>query len=126
MPEAAALRSPRIQDIAWGVTEVEGIGRGKDVKLWPGGGREWDWSETGTRHVPGILPADVQELIDHGADVLVLSRGMELRLQTAPETLRLLEQLGIEVHIVESKAAAALYNELGATRAAGCLIHSTC
>jgi len=33
--------------------EVEGIGAGKDFKLYPGGGREWDWNETG----PGAHPA---------------------------------------------------------------------
>jgi hypothetical protein len=126
MPSAAPPRSPHIQQIAWGSTDVEGIGRLKDVKLWPGGGREWDWRETGTQHVPGILPADVQELIDRGSEVVVLSRGMELRLHTAPETVDLLERLGVEVHIAESKAAADLYNMLAETRPTGCLIHSTC
>jgi hypothetical protein len=120
------LRSPRILDIAWGQTEVEDLGVVKDVKLWPGGGREWDWRETGTQHVPGILRADVEELIDHGADVVVLSRGMELVLQTAPETLDLLRRLSIEVHVEETKTAVDLYNRLAVSRQAGCLIHSTC
>jgi hypothetical protein len=40
-------RSPRITHLSWGRIEVEG-GRGfKDAKLWPGGGRAWDWKETG-------------------------------------------------------------------------------
>ena len=56
-------RSSRILVVAWGRMEVEGIGAGKDVKLYPGGGREWDWNETGTRHSPGIQPADVEELL---------------------------------------------------------------
>lgn len=38
--------SPRILAVSWGHMEVEGIGEGKDFKLYPGGGREWDWSET--------------------------------------------------------------------------------
>jgi hypothetical protein len=118
--------SPRIVDLSWGKTEVEGLGVMKDVKLWPGGGREWDWRETGTEHVPGIQPADVRELIDHGAEVVVLSRGMQLRLRTCPETLDLLGQVGVEVHVQESKAAADLYNRLAATERVGCLIHSTC
>ena len=105
---------------------MEGIGLVKDVKLWPGGGREWDWSETGTRHVPGILPDDVQELVDRGAQVVVLSRGMELMLQTAPETLDLLQRLSVEVHVAETKEAVNLYNRLAESRPAGCLIHSTC
>ena len=76
--------------------------------------------------MPGIQPADVQELIDHGAEAIVLSRGMQLRLRTRPETFELLERLGIEVHVEESKAAAELYNRLARSRPAGCLIHSTC
>ena len=48
-------RSPRITHISWGRMAVEGVGSGKDFKLYPGGGRAWDWSETGTRHVPGIF-----------------------------------------------------------------------
>jgi hypothetical protein len=115
-----------ILDVRWGQTDVEGIGLVKDVKLWPGGGREWDWSETGTRHVPGILPNDVRELVDHGAEVVVLSRGTELRLQTSPETLDLLRRLSVEVHVAETKDAVELYNRLAESRAAGCLTHSTC
>ena len=45
-------RSPKILAVCWGRMEVEGIGAGKDFKLYPGGGREWDWNETGTRHSP--------------------------------------------------------------------------
>src|SRR5262249_14300406 len=71
-----AKPSPRIIDISWGHMEVAGLGSGKDFKLYPGGGREWDWSETGTRHVPGIQVADVEELLAHGARVVVLSLGM--------------------------------------------------
>jgi hypothetical protein len=83
-------RSPLITQISWGHMEVEGWGSGKDFKLCPGGGRVWDWRETNTEHVPGIQPADVQELIDNGSRVVVLSRGIQLRLQTCPETLQLL------------------------------------
>src|SRR5262249_37684112 len=76
------LRSPRITHISWGRMEIEGLGRGRDFKLYPGGGREWDWTETDTHHVPGIQPADVEELLEHGSKVIVLTRGMELVLQT--------------------------------------------
>jgi hypothetical protein len=47
-------RSPRISRISWAHIEVEDLGAAKDVKLYPGGGREWNWAETGTRHVPGV------------------------------------------------------------------------
>jgi len=106
--------------------EVEGVGAGKDFKLYPGGGREWDWGETRTHHVPGIQPADVQELLDHGSEVVILSRGMELALRTCPETLELLRARGIRTHVEETNAAVRLYNELAASEAVGGLFHSTC
>ncbi len=49
--------SPKITLVSWGQMEVEGLGKGKDFKLYPGGGRAWDWAETNTQHVPGIQPA---------------------------------------------------------------------
>jgi hypothetical protein len=41
-------RPPRIVRISWGPMQVEGLGAGKDFTLYPGGGRTWDWAETGT------------------------------------------------------------------------------
>ena len=71
----AELKSPRILHLSWGHIEVEGHPPFKDAKVFPGGAREWDWRDTGTRHVPGIQPADVRELIEHGAKAVVLSKG---------------------------------------------------
>ncbi len=121
-----ARPSPRITHISWGRMEVEGLGRGRDFKLYPGGGRAWDWTETNTHHVPGIQPADVEELLEHGSRVVVLTRGMELVLQTCPETLELLHERGVEVHVAETRAAVELYNQLAETEPVGGLFHSTC
>ena len=123
---AQSTTSPRITHVSWGRMEVEGIGQGKDFKLYPGGGRKWDWRETGTQHVPGIQPSDVQELLDRGATVVVLTRGMQRMLQTCPETLELLKGKGIAFHIEETSAAVTLYNELTETEPVGGLFHSTC
>lgn len=105
---------------------VDGLGAGKDFKLYPGGGRPWDWRETGTEHVPGIQPADVAELLDHGARVVVLSRGMQARLQVQAQTLELLEAKGVRVYVEDTPKAVDLYNELAATQPVGGLFHSTC
>jgi len=119
--------SPRVPSISWGRMDVDGVGTGKDFKLWPGGGRPWDWNETGTRHDPGIQPADVEELLEHGSHVIILSRGQELQLQTSPATLDLLRERGIEVHVEETKAAVERYNDLAEQGAlVGGLFHSTC
>lgn len=119
-------RSPKILDVSWGRMDVEGLGVGKDYKLYPGGGREWDWTETGTSHVPGIQPADVEELLSHGATTVVLSRGMDERLHVAAETLRYLRERSIEVHVVETREAVKVYNDLVDTVAVAGLFHSTC
>ena len=98
-----------------------------DAKLWPGGGREWDWGETGTHHSPGIQPRDVEELLRYGPDVVVLSRGRELRLETAPATLALLDERGVRVVHEETSIAITEYNRLvdAGVRVAA-LLHSTC
>jgi hypothetical protein len=120
--------SPRISHISWGCLEVEGRDRPfKDAKLYPGGGRAWDWNETGTSHTPGIQPADVEELLEHGAEVVVLSRGMNERLQVMADTLDRLEDADVEAHVLQTEAAVERYNELqSAGRPVGGLFHSTC
>ena len=119
-------RSPKILAVSWGHMEIEGLGEGKDFKLYPGGGRAWDWNETGTRHSPGIQPADVAELLANGATTVVLSQGIDKQLQVDPATLALLEERSVTVHVAETRAAVALYNELAETTAVGGLFHSTC
>lgn len=120
--------SPRIDHLTWGAIRVTGPdGSYKDAKLYPGGSRAWDWRETGTRHMPGIQPADVEELLEYGARVVVLSRGMNERLHVEGATLARLENEGVEVHVAETNEAARLYNRLREEgRAVGGLFHTTC
>ena len=119
--------SPIILDSSWGHMEVEGLAEGKDFKLWPGGGRPWDWRETGTEHDPGIQSADVAELLEHGTEIVVFSRGRELRLQTASSALEELAALGVDVRQEDTQAAIDTYNELARQGLkVGGLFHSTC
>jgi hypothetical protein len=118
--------SPRIAECSWGHLSIEGHGSLKDAKLYPGGARPWDWRETGTRHNPGIQPADVVELLDHGAEVVVLSRGVLRMLKVCPETLALLQAKGVRVHVLPTGEAVTTYNLLRETERVGALIHSTC
>ena len=126
---ATTNKSPHITNVSWGEVDVASNGETiayKDAKLWPGGSRAWDWNETGTSHNPGIQSADVEELIDRGAEVVVLSRGMHQRLKVKPETLEWLEDRGVAAHVLETKKAVARYNELAEDTPVGALIHSTC
>jgi hypothetical protein len=122
----AELNSPRIAGLSWGQIEVEGYPPFRDAKVFPGGARAWDWDETGTRHAPGIQPADVQELIEHGAKTVVLSRGVWERLQVCPETLKVLADKAIEVEVLQTEAAVKRFNKLRETVPVGGLFHSTC
>jgi hypothetical protein len=117
--------SPKVESLEWGelktATHIY-----KDAKLFPGGSREWDWNETGCHHVPGIQPADVQELLDHRAEIIILSQGFNKRLQISEETLAYLEEQGCDYFILQSEKAVEKYNSLCASEPVGALIHSTC
>ena len=119
-------RSPRIATLAWGRIEIESIGTFRDAKVFPGGAREWDWNETGTAHEPGIQPADVDELLDHGATTVVLSQGMQGRLHVCPQTLQLLADRRVKTHVLPTQAAVTLYNQLRDRERVAGLFHTTC
>ena len=119
--------APKIESVSWGTVAVAGVDQPfKDAKCWPGGARAWDWNETGTHHSPGIQPADVQELVEHGAEVVVLAQGFHERLQVQDKTLDWLREQDIDTHVLDTEAAVARYNELRTKRPTGALIHSTC
>ena len=98
----------------------------KDAKLFPGGSREWNWRESGTEHSPGIQLADVQELLDHSAKIVVLSRGMKECLHIPRETLDFLKEREIAAHVLPTAEAVELYNQLAETEPVGGLFHTTC
>lgn len=122
----AGATSPRVLELSWGSVTTE-AGTFRDAKLWPGGGRGWDWTETGTHHDPGVQSADVQELLEHGAEVVVLSRGQQGRLRVPEDTVASVRGAGATVEVHGTAAAVARYNELvSAGRPVGALLHSTC
>lgn len=118
--------SPKITKLSWGKIEIDGYKVFKDVKLFPGGCREWHWQETGTEHTPGIQYSDVQELLDNGSEIIILSKGVLGRLKVQKVVVEKLESEGIVVHILKTKEAIKLYNELFETEKVGALIHTTC
>ena len=118
--------SPRITDLSWGQMKIEGGKSYRDAKLFPGGSREWDWQETGTRHSPGIQPADVRELLERGARIIILSRGMNENLRVTEETLQFLEEEGVRYQLLQTEEAVKRYNELREEHPVGGLFHSTC
>jgi hypothetical protein len=119
-----------ITDLAWGQMEVTINGEAqhfKDCKLWPGGAREWRWEETGTHHNPGIQSADIEEVLTHEVEAIVMGLGQLGRLNVGAETKALLRERGISYHIEKTQKAVALFNELSqAGKRVGGVFHSTC
>ena len=66
------------------------------------------------------------ELIEHGAKAVVLSKGIWERLNVCPETLEVLAKNGIEVEVLQTEAAVERFNELRESMPVGGLFHSTC
>ena len=119
-----------ITDLSWGNMEVSVAGEKqqfKDCKVWPGGAREWRWGETDTHHSPGIQPGDIQELLEHEVEFVILTRGQLGRLGVASETKEFLNERGVEYRIEKTKKAVALFNDLVQKgKRVGGVFHSTC
>jgi hypothetical protein len=119
-----------ITDLSWGSMEVsiaEKKHHFKDCKIWPGGARAWDWGETGTHHSPGIQMADVEEILSHGVDELVLTRGQLGRLGVSAEMETELRKQSVSYHVEKTKKAVRLFNELSKQgKRVGGVFHSTC
>ena len=119
-----------ITNLAWGQMEVTAgglISLFKDCKVWPGGATAWNWNDTGTQHEPGIQPADLEEILKKGVEIVILARGVFSRLGVCPETEKLLRDRGVEYHMLDTKEAITLYNELARQgRRVGGVFHSTC
>ena len=118
--------SPRITKLLWGKIEIDGNQVFKDVKLFPGGYREWNWRETGTEHSPGIQYSDIQELLDNRVKVVILSKGVLGRLKVQKGVVEKLESAGLKVYALKTREAVKLYNELSKSKKVGALIHTTC
>jgi len=121
------MGSQRIDSIVWGRIQV-GEKSFVDAKMTPDGGvQEWDWKATDTQHDPGIKPEAVQELLDTGADMIVLSKGMMEDLWVSFEALKLLSKSNVDFIITHTHNAVYMYNQyVDEGRKVAALIHSTC
>jgi hypothetical protein len=64
--------------------------------------------------------------LENGASVVVLSKGVNGRLQVCPETIQMLDDRGVSVYVLRTGEAVQKYNELREKEAVGGLFHSTC
>uniref|UniRef100_A0A3Q1B6U6 Mth938 domain-containing protein n=1 Tax=Amphiprion ocellaris TaxID=80972 RepID=A0A3Q1B6U6_AMPOC len=79
------------------------------------------------KHRPGVQPADLEEVLKKGVDLLVIGRGMSEALQVPSATLDFVQQKGVEVRVLQTEKAVAEYNKLAVQGAkVGGVFHSTC
>jgi hypothetical protein len=118
--------SPEITRSSWGLIEIDGSQIYKDVMIYPGGCRAWNWKETGTSHETGISWSDVEVILSKGAEAIVLSKGMLNRLRISENLINELKTRGIEVYVRTTTTAIKKYNKLRKEKKVGGLFHSTC
>ena len=119
-------RGLAITDFRWGRIEDASGRVFKDARLFPGGAEEWDWRKTGTRHVPGIQIADLEDLLALDPTVVILTRGVDLVLQVPQATIDFVRSKGPEVLVLQTEQAVVEYNRRVATERVIALVHSTC
>ena len=68
----------------------------------------------------------MDELLEHGAEVVILTRGRVRALSVPDETVARVEAAGAEALVLPTGQAIEKYNELREDRAVGGLFHSTC
>lgn len=99
----------------------------KDCIIGPTITKEWDWKVTGTRHVPGIQPTNIDELIADGAEVIILALGFEGKLHVSDYAIAYLLANKIPFYSAFTPEAVKLFNRLsGEGLKVGGLFHSTC
>ncbi|XP_018591682.1 mth938 domain-containing protein isoform X2 [Scleropages formosus] len=105
------MSSPEIASLSWGHMKVKGCASSyKDCK-----------------HYPGVQPADLEEILKKGVDILVIGRGMSEALQVPSSTLDYVRQQGVNVKVFQTEKAVREYNTLAGQGAkVGGVFHSTC
>ncbi len=127
--------APLITHLSWGKVVVKddaGEHEYRDCMITPESSQAWDWRDTGTRHTPGILVADLKRKIDKKefidtAEIIILSSGMQNMLHIDDATIGFLEKLGKKYYVKQTEEAVKLYNQLvHENEKVGIFIHSTC
>ncbi|XP_059786707.1 mth938 domain-containing protein isoform X2 [Balaenoptera ricei] len=79
------------------------------------------------QHSPGVQPADVEEVVEKGVQILVIGRGMSEALKVPLSTVEYLKKKGIDVRVLQTEQAVKEYNALvtQGIRVGG-VFHSTC
>lgn len=101
---------PRVENYEFGHITIDGEAYTNDLKVFPNGVKPDWWRSKG--HL--LQPDDIDDVIDHGPDKLVIGQGNSGRMQIAEETKKELQQEGIELLAEKTQDAVETYNEADA------------
>ena len=135
----AVVIPPKFSTFVWGKIVITfGNGTNKTFKdcviTTNGTAFEWNWKLDGTRHRPGITVEAINRnnLLDNAVDIVILTKGVNRKLQTKPQTVQHLKNAKKEgkikeYFILQSNKAVEKYKQLiqQGQKVAG-LFHSTC
>lgn len=115
--------SPLIDHVEDGDIELVNGKHFKDAVLFPGGSHSWDCKSIGREDE--ISVEDVNELLEHNADILVLSECKDGKIPVSLETVKMLMNKGVKVYIRNTETAVRIYNKLAKRhKHVGAIIHS--
>jgi hypothetical protein len=112
-----------IESYGFGEMAIDGQTYDRDLIIMPD--RVWDswWREEGHR----LSVADLKEVFEAEPEVLIVGTGFYDRMHVPVETSREVEKRGIELHVLSTGKAWALYNQLESTdRRVVAAFHLTC
>ena len=115
--------SPLIDHVEEGDIELVNGKHFKDAVLFPGGSHSWDCSSIGQD--AEISVDEVMELLEHNADILVLSESKDGKIPVSLDTVKMLMNKGVTVYIRKTEKAVRIYNKLARRhKHVGAMIHS--
>jgi hypothetical protein len=112
----------RIESYRFGEIVIDGHRYSNDVIIYPDRiDGNW-WRQDGH----SLVPADVWEVLQAPPEVLVIGQGSAGRMDVPVDTVRKLQEAGIEVIVEPTGRACETYNRLCGNRQVVAALHLTC
>jgi hypothetical protein len=112
----------RVDDYRFGSISVGGRVYKADLIILPNRVIPSWWRRSGH----SLVPEDLEEVVKAALEVLVVGTGAAGAMRVPEETLRFLQERGIELVVLRTGEACRRFNELQETRRVAAALHLTC
>lgn len=107
---------------SFGKITIDGETFNSDVIIYPNRVQASWWRKEGHR----LQVADLTEVIDERPEVLIIGTGHNGLMEVPEETLHVLRQEGIEIHVEKTTRAVELFNHMPEDKKVMAALHLTC